>query len=75
MLLHGAQLRDLDRAGDRHPAEVVADQVDDHHVLGVVLGQQPGCGGSGSLDRAGLHDVALAPQEQLRRGTDHRYVG
>ena len=29
----------LDRAELAHPAEVVADEVDDHHVLGPVLGQ------------------------------------
>ena len=30
----------VDRPALAHPAEVVADEVDDHHVLGPVLGQE-----------------------------------
>ena len=38
VVLDGEQRRHLDRAELAHPAEVVADEVDDHHVLGPVLG-------------------------------------
>ena len=54
--------------------EVVAGEVDDHHVLGVVLaaGAQRGAGGGGALDRPRL-DVAVAhPQEALGRRRDDR---
>ena len=66
----------LDRAELAHPAEVVADEVDDHHVLGAVLVGEPARVGRGALDRAGLDDVAVARQEPLgRRGRDVAAVG
>ena len=42
----------LDGAEVAHPAEVVADEVDDHHVLGPVLVGQAARVGGGALDRA-----------------------
>ena len=39
VLLQGQQARHADGPVAAHPAEVVADEVDDHHVLGPVLGQ------------------------------------
>ena len=54
VLLDGAAGRGPStRAGPADAAEVVADQVDDHHVLGVVLGQQVRRRSAGALDRAG----------------------
>ncbi len=58
VLLDGAQLGDGHGARGADPAEVVADQVDDHHVLGVVLLQQVRRGAAGALDRAGLDGAA-----------------
>ena len=69
----------LHRSVRAHPAEVVAHQVDDHHVLGGVLGRReqrlargpPVVVGAGSgarpLDRLGPHVAPLAPQEALGR--------
>ena len=65
----------LDRAGHRDRAEVVAHQVDDHHVLGPVLGGEPGGGRGGALDRPRLDQVAGAAQEQLRRRGHHVDAG
>ena len=57
------------RAAD--PGEVVALEVDDHHVLGGVLGRleqlAPAAGGPGALDRHGP-DRALAARGRLGRG-------
>ena len=65
-----AQVGHGHRAGRADPPEVVADQVDDHHVLGAVLVQQVRRGAAGALDRAGLDGPAVAAQEQLRRRGD-----
>ena len=58
VLLDDAQVGDGHGAGGADPAEVVADQVHDHHVLGVVLLQEVRLGASGALDRARLDDPA-----------------
>ena len=61
----------LDRAPVAHPPEVVADEVDDHHVLGPVLRQQQVGRRGGALDRRGRHGGRRARQEPLgRRGGD-----
>ena len=62
--------------------EIVAGEVDDHHVLGAVLRarrERSGVGG-GALDRPRLDPpgtvvVPLDPQEQLGRRRDDREVG
>ena len=54
------------------PAEVVADEVDDHHVLRLVLGQQPVRRHRRPLDGSGLDRGAVAAEEQLRRRGDDR---
>ena len=68
-----AQLRHRDRAVLADAAEVVAREVDDHHVLGAVL-LAPGEGRAvdrGALDRTRHHAVAVDTEEQLgRRGDD-----
>ena len=83
--LEPQQPRHADRARLADPAEVVAEHVDDHHVLGLVLRarqQLAGEGavllarpasGAGALDRVG-RDVALAVdrQERLRRRRQQR---
>ncbi len=69
--LHGTEVGHLDRAPLAHPPEVVADQVDDHHVLGAVLVQKPIRCRGGPLDRLGGHDGALSSQEALRRRRRH----
>ena len=56
-----------DRAELAHAAEIVADEVDDHHVLGAVLRQEAVGGRGRALDRRRRHDVAVAAQEQLGR--------
>ena len=78
------ELVDPDRARLADPAQVVAHQVDDHHVLGPVLGvgDQIGGGigigqgiaaaGAGALDRPGLHRAAGRNlQKPFRRGRQH----
>ena len=71
VLLDREQVRHRDAAGAADRAEVVADQVDDHHVLRRVLRREVRCGPARPLDRPGLEDVAVAAQEQLgRRGHD-----
>ena len=88
-LVHGLvaldrhQVRHVHGADLAHEAEVVAQQVGDHQVLGAVLLARPqllaeaassaGCGrGAGALDRLGLHP-AVAPdaQEALGRRAEH----
>ncbi|MGX1253880.1 hypothetical protein RKD48_006391 [Streptomyces ambofaciens] len=69
MLLDGAQVGHRDGARGADPPQVVADQVHDHDVLGVVLLQQVVLGPAGALDRSGLDGAAAAAQEQLGRGS------
>jgi len=79
------QLRHRDRARFTHPPQVVAQQIDDHHVLGAVLGIADEIGGGGgikirvgaarpgALDRPRLHQALGAEQQKtLRRRRDHR---
>lgn len=68
VLLHGAQLGHGDGAGGADPAEVVAYEVHDHHVLGVVLGEQVGDGAAGALDGARCDVAAGAAQVELGGG-------
>ena len=66
----------LDRAEVAHPAEVVADEVDDHHVLGAVLGRQAVGVRGGALDRR--RDSTTSPsrrQEPLGRRRGHLAAG
>ncbi len=79
---HLLQRRGAHRPRPAHPPEVVAHEVDDHHVLGAVLvrrdQRRPLFGGrrrigrprARSLDRRAAHRAPVALQEQLRR---HRY--
>ena len=60
VVLDGEQGGHLDRAEVAHPAEVVAHEVDDHHVLGAVLGGEAARVGRRALDGRGLDDVAVA---------------
>src|SRR5690606_26071508 len=64
VLLDGAQVGH--GAGGADPADVVADEVHDHDVLGIVLLQQVGLGAAGALDRAGLDGAPVAAEEELR---------
>ena len=57
VLLKFTQRRDVDPAGRRHPAEVVAGHVDDHDVLAPVLLRDVRRSAPGALDRAGRDDV------------------
>ena len=69
-----------DRAGLRDPTEVVAEQVDDHRVLGAVLHgggepladrvvlREPATPRRRALHRARGERVAVQTEEQLRRG-------
>ena len=67
VVLEGEERGHLDGAEVADAAEVVADEVDDHHVLGAVLGGEPARVGRGALDRARLDDVAVAREEALGR--------
>ena len=81
--LEPAELRHLDGAVGGHSAQIVACQVDDHHVLRAILGARaqrerlapvlgrPGPARSRPLDRPRLDPLAAALQEPLRRGRDH----
>ena len=71
--------RHVDRPGFAHPTEVVAGEVDDHHVLGVVLraGAQRCRVAGGALDRSGLHRGARSragTARATRVTTRHRPV-
>ncbi len=63
-----------DRAVLADPSEVVAHEVDDHHVLGRVLGRGAQGAGRvrGALDRVALDGAAPPPQEALGREADER---
>jgi hypothetical protein len=50
MLLALAEHRNLDAAGAGDRTEVVADQIDDHHVLGPILGSELGAGRCGAFN-------------------------
>src|ERR1700746_2962997 len=53
--------------------QIVPLQIDDHHVLGVVLLRlDRNAGGTSPLDRRGADDSASLLQQQLRRGGDDR---
>ena len=70
---------DADRAGPADAAEVVADEVDDHHVLGAVLLRRGQLGAAvrraRALDRRAAHGAARAGEEQLRREARDRAPG
>src|SRR6202011_1908947 len=65
MLLNLAQRRYLNRAVVTTAPEIVASEVNDHDILGTVLGagSQGRCGGPCPLDRPGL-DLRPAPREE-----------
>ena len=77
------QVGDLDRADLGHAAEIVAQQIDDHQVLGALLlvHGEPGrearvlarraSARRRALHRPGRHVLALAPEEQLGREREH----
>ena len=67
VLLDAAQVVDLDGARPADVAEVVAHEVDDHDVLGVVLGQQRVGGARRALDRPRREPVATSHEVGLRR--------
>ena len=74
---HHQQFGHGHRPRDRDAAQVVADQVDDHDVLGDVLDRRPQrrrirVPRQRALDRARRHRLTAAPQEQLRRQRRHR---
>ncbi len=83
--LHLGQPGDPHRPVLAHSAQVVAHQVDDHHVLGPVLGAggqvlRRAAARSRPLDRPGLDRSPAATQEQLGRQAGHSmtvagYVG
>ena len=81
--LEAAEARDANGARPADPSEVVAQDVDDHHVLGAVLGagqqlarERPVRGGvaparAGALDRIGLDDaVRVDREERFGRGRE-----
>jgi hypothetical protein len=77
--LHDHEVLDLDRAVLAHPSEVVAAEVDQHHVLGALLlvGQQLGGdrlvvlpARAGARDGPRARPAAGHRQQRLRRGAD-----
>ena len=84
--LGAQQRRHLHAARRADPAEIVAHQVDDHHVLRAVLGRTlqqrtlprrgriPRRAGPGALDRLRQHARPGPAQEQLGRQARHRAV-
>ncbi|MDJ0890827.1 MAG: hypothetical protein QNK18_06490 [Gammaproteobacteria bacterium] len=88
VVLDGHQLGDVDAADPTHPPEIVADEVDDHQVLGAILRRpqqlppQPcvGLGArrarSGALDRTALDlAVGVEAQEPLGRTAENGHLG
>ena len=75
--LDRAQLGNVHRSRLADAAEVVAGEVDDHHVLGVVLaaGAQRRARRRGALDRPGLDVAVVAAQVALRRRRHDRRPG
>lgn len=81
--LGGEQVGDLDAADSGDPGQVVAEQIDDHQVLGSLLGAgaQPAdllgvllrgsAAGGGALHRTRPQAVACPLEEQLRTGAHH----
>ena len=81
------QVGDLDRADLGHAAEIVAQQIDDHQILGALLlvhgepGLEAGifarraAPGRGALHRPRRHVLALAAEEQLGRQRQHVELG
>src|SRR5215213_4200617 len=79
MRLHGRQMGDLDGSGLADPSEVVAGDIDDHHMLGVILSRRlqvraqfcvlvgGGATRSRALDRPRLgNTIRVEPHEALR---------
>ncbi len=85
--LHLHELGDPDAAGGAHPAEVVASEVDEHEVLGLLLLAPPqlrleldvalrgGPAAAGAGDRVVLDVAPGDPDEHLGRGADDRAAG
>src|SRR3546814_108197 len=80
---HAHQFVDLDAAGHAYAAQVVALQVDQHHVLGALLGVADQLADAGAVvvavetrararDGARFHHVAAHRDQALGRRTDHR---
>ena len=73
------QRRDADAPGHAHAAQVVADEVDDHHVLRAVLLRRLELGArvgrARALDRIAPHRAAAAGEEQLGRQARHGAPG
>ena len=59
--LQPAQTRHADRTGQAHPTEVVAEDVDDHHVLGAVLGARQQLAGERAILGRGRGHVDGCP--------------
>ncbi len=72
--LHPTERGHPHRAEPADPTEVVADEVHDHHVLGLVLGGEAVGRGRRALDGRGPDPVALAAEELLGGGGGHREV-
>src|SRR6478609_7728683 len=70
MRLDGTELVDGDGPRLADAGHVVAHEVDDHDVLGVVLGQHLLGGRRGALDGPGHETPTPTPEEELRRGAD-----
>src|SRR3546814_1708707 len=77
------QFVDIDAAGHAYAAPVVALQVDQHHVLGALLGVADQLADAGAVvvavdtrerarDGARFHSVAAHREQPLGRRTDHR---
>ena len=66
VLLDAAQVVDLDGARPADAGQVVAHEVHDHDVLGVVLGQQRVGGARGALDGSGRDPLAATQEVRLR---------
>jgi hypothetical protein len=65
MMFDLQQGRYFDRPGPTDSLQIVTNQVDDHHVLGLVLGLQIGFGRPGPLDRPRSHHIPVPAQKQL----------
>ncbi len=87
VLLHDHEVLDADGPGARHPSDIVAAQIHQHHVFGAFLlvGQElfpqgavfflGGSAAAGAGDRPQLHEAIFAADQHFRRRPHQLHLG